>query len=337
MKAFEYVAPTSVDGAVERLAESPGESLPLAGGMDLLGLMKDYVLEPERLVSLGNIGDLYGIESTDDGGLRIGAMVTVAEIASDARIQADWPALAAAATEVGTPQIRNRGTLGGNLCQRPRCWYFRSDLFDCLRKGGGGCFAVDGDNRYHAIIDNAPCPIVHPSNCAVPLQAYGATITVASAPPRGSSELIVDSMPIADFFVRPARNIRRENVLDGEQVVTAVELPATSARSATYLVKHKQSHDWPLALASAVLEMSGGTATSVSIVMGAVAPIPWRAEGAEQALTGQQVTVQTAEAAADRAVEDAEPLDYNAYKVRLARTAVKRAILEAAGIDWATG
>ena len=337
MKAFEYVAPTSVEGAVERLAERPDESLPLAGGMDLLGLMKDYVLEPERLVSLGDIGDLRAIEPTAGGGLRIGAMVTVADIAADERIAATWPALAAAAGEVGTPQIRNRGTIGGNLCQRPRCWYFRSELFDCLRKGGGGCFAIDGDNRYHAIIDNAPCPIVHPSNCAIALQAFDATVTVARPAAAGSSEVTLEVMPIADFFVRPSLNIRRENVLGPEQVVTAIELPATSASSATYVIKHKQSHDWPLAMASAVLEMNGGTVGSARIVMGAVAPIPWRAEAAEQALAGQPVTVASADAAAERAVEDAEPLDYNAYKVRLARTAVKRAILEAAGIDWATG
>ncbi len=336
MKAFEYVAPTSVEGAVNRLEERAGESQPLAGGMDIIGLMKDYVLQPERIVALRDVGDLRGIEPTADGGLRIGAMVTVAEIAADERIRANWPALAAAAGEVGTPQIRNRGTIGGNLCQRPRCWYFRSEAFTCLRKGGAACFAVDGDNRYHAIFDTAPCPIVHPSNCAIALQAYGAGVTVAG-PGTADEPVRLESMSMADFFVRPARNIRRENVLTEDQIVTSIELPAAGGVSATYTIKHKQSHDWPQAMATAVLEMDGTTVTSASIVMGAVAPIPWRSDAAEQSITGQTVSVTTAEAAADAAVADAEPLDHNAYKVRLARTAVKRAILEAAGIDWATG
>lgn len=335
MKAFEYVAPTTVDGAVDRLEEYP-DSLPMAGGMDLIGLMKDYVLEPELIVALGEVGDLHGIEATADGGLRIGAMVTIAEVAADQRVRDHYPALAAAAAEVGTPQIRNRGTIGGNLCQRPRCWYFRSEYFNCLRKGGSACFAVDGDNRYHAVFDTAPCPIVHPSNTAVALQALGAQVTVAG-PGSGDAALSVGSMAMADFFVRPARNITRENVLDHEQIVAAIELPPTTARSATYTIKHKQSHDWPLAMASAVLEMSGDIVSSARIVMGAVAPIPWRAPSAEAYLTGRSVNVASAEEAADLAVADAEPLDHNAYKVRLARTAVKRAVLEAAGVDWATG
>jgi len=337
MKAFEYVAPTNVKGAVDRLEERPGESQPLAGGMDIIGLMKDYVLQPERLVALGDIGDLRGIAQTDDGGLRIGAMVTVAEIAADERIRTNWPALAAAAEQVGMPQIRNRGTIGGNLCQRPRCWYFRSEYFECLRKGGAACFAVDGDNRYHAIFDTGPCPIVHPSNCAIALQAYGASVMVAGPGPRSSEDLRFQSMPIADFFVRPARNIRQENVLEDDEIVTMIELPPASTNAATYVIKHKQSHDWPIVMASAVLDMDGGTARAASIVMGAVAPIPWRSEAAERSITGQVVSVASAEAAAEAAVADAEPLDHNAYKVRLARTAVKRAILEAAGIDWTTG
>lgn len=337
MKAFEYVAPSSLEGAVDRLNERPDESLPLAGGMDLIGLMKDYVLGPERLVALRNIGDLNGIEETADGGLRIGAMVTVAEIAADARVRDRWPALAAAAGQVGTPQIRNRGTIGGNLCQRPRCWYFRSEHYECLRKGGSACFAVDGDNRYHAIFDTAPCPIVHPSNCAVALQAYGASVTVAGPGSGGSEPLRMQDMSIADFFVRPARNIRRENVLGADQVVASIVLPAASNNAATYTIKHKQSHDWPLAMATAVLDMNGSVVSSASIVMGAVAPIPWRSAAAEQSITGQTASVASAEVAAAAAVADAEPLDYNGYKVRLARTAVKRAILEAAGIDWATG
>ena len=335
MKAFEYVAPTTVDGAIDRLEEHPNNSLPMAGGMDLIGLMKNYVLQPDVIVALGDVGGLSQIEATDDGGLRIGAMVTIADIAADDHIRTNYPALAAAAAAVGTPQIRNRGTIGGNLCQRPRCWYFRSEYYDCLRKEGSACFAVDGDNRYHAIFDTAPCPIVHPSNVAVALQAYGANVVVAG--PGADGALSVESMAMGDFFVRPANNVHQENVLYHDQIVAAIELTGTTANSASYTIKHKQSHDWPLAMASVVLDMNGGTVNSANIVMGAVAPIPWRAEGAEQYLVGQTVTIGSAEEAADRAVADAEPMEHNAYKVRLARTAVKRAILEAAGVDWATG
>ena len=335
MKAFEYVAPTTVDGAIDRLDEHPDNSLPMAGGMDLIGLMKNYVLQPDVIVALSDVGDLGEIEVTTDGGLRIGAMVTIADIAADDRIRSNYPALAAAAADVGTPQIRNRGTIGGNLCQRPRCWYFRSEYYNCLRKGGSACFAVDGDNRYHAIFDTAPCPIVHPSNVAVALQAYGANVAVAG--PGTNGALSVESMAMGDFFVRPANNVHQENVLDHDQIVAAIELTGTTANSASYTIKHKQSHDWPLAMASVVLDMNGDTVNSANIVMGAVAPIPWRAEGAEQYLVGQTVTIGSAEEAADRAVADAEPMEHNAYKVRLARTAVKRAILEAAGVDWTTG
>lgn len=332
MKAFEYVSPTSVDGAVDRLAERRGEALALAGGMDLLGMMKDGVARPERLVDVKEIEAMEATRPTDDGGLSVGALVTVAEIAADDRIRSSWPALSQAAAEVGTPQIRNRGTLGGNLCQRPRCWYFRSSLFQCLRKGGDSCFAIDGDNRYHAVLDNFTCPIVHPSNCAVPLLAYDASIMVVGPEETGRE---ARTMPLADFFVRPSRNIRRENVLEPDQLVTRVILPPARGVSATYVVNHKQSHDWPLALATAVLQMESGDVARARVVMGAVAPIPWRSTAAEEALVGAPVTPDTAAAAAEAALADATPLDHNAYKVSIARTAVQRAVLEAAGIDWA--
>ena len=236
MKAFEYVAPTTVDGAIDRLEEHPNNSLPMAGGMDLIGLMKNYVLQPDVIVALGDVGGLSQIEASDDDGLRIGAMVTIADIASDDHIRSNYPALAAAAAAVGTPQIRNRGTIGGNLCQRPRCWYFRSEYYDCLRKEGSSCFAVDGDNRYHAIFDTSPCPIVHPSNVAVALQAYGANVLVAG--PGADGALAVESMAIEDFFVRPANNVHQENVLYHDQIVAAIELPGTTANSASYTIKH---------------------------------------------------------------------------------------------------
>ena len=164
--------------------------------------MKNYVLQPDVIVALGDVGGLSQIEASDDDGLRIGAMVTIADIAADDHIRSNYPALAAAAAAVGTPQIRNRGTIGGNLCQRPRCWYFRSEYYDCLRKEGSSCFAVDGDNRYHAIFDTSPCPIVHPSNVAVALQAYGANVLVAG--PGADGALAIESMAICLLYTSPS-------------------------------------------------------------------------------------------------------------------------------------
>lgn len=324
MKSFEYVAPTSVDGAVERLSEPEGTALPLAGGMDLLGLMKDNVARPDRLVNLKEVEGADAIGRADDGGLEIGALVTLSRVAEDERIVAEYPALAAAAESVGTPQIRNRGTLGGNLCQRPRCWYFRSELFPCLKKGGDVCYAIGGDNRYHAIFGNDRCAIVHPSSTAPALLAHDATLAIAG--PDGSR-----AVDAAEFFVRPDVNVRTENVLDDDEIVTGVRLPpADGWRSATYVVLHKQSHDWPLGLAAVALRGSGGRVEESRVVLGAVAPIPWRSRTAEAALDGAEVTPEAAEGAADAAVADATPLDHNGYKVRIARTAVKRAVLAAA-------
>jgi xanthine dehydrogenase YagS FAD-binding subunit len=296
--------------------------------MDLLALMKDYVAQPDRLVNVKNLD--RNIVKAPDGGLRIGAAVTIADLASHADVARMYPALVQAAEEVGTPQIRNAGTVGGNLNQRPRCWYYRNEEFDCLKKGGSRCFAVDGENQYHAIFGGGPCHIIHPSSLAVPAMALGAKFRVVG--PAGEREIAAEQ-----YFVMPDRNIFGETVLQPNELLTHVILPPPgSAKSATYEVRYKQSHDWPLGAASAVLDMSGTTVRGARIVMGAVAPIPWRAQSAEAALVGKTITEQTAMAAADAAVQGAKPMTQNAYKVQIARTAVKRAIMKAAGmkVNW---
>lgn len=324
MKRFEYVEPTSLAGALQRLSETD-DAQPIAGGMDLLGLMKNEVARPELLVALERVEGLREIAVTDDGGLAVGALVTLADVAADERLAGSHAALAQAAVTVGTPQIRNRGTLGGNLCQRPRCWYFRSELFDCLKKGGDACYAIGGDNRYHAVFGNDRCAIVHPSSTAPALIALGGTIVVAAQ--EGERRL-----PAADFFVRPEANVRVENVLGPDELVARVELPAAEGwSSATHVVKHKQSHDWPLGLASVALRTQGGSVAEARVVLGAVAPVPWRAPAAEEVLAGGAVDEARAEQAAEAALADATPLDHNAYKVRIARACVKRAVLAAAG------
>ena len=324
MKAFAYVNAANEKEAIAALGTERGKVLPLAGGMDLLAMMKDYIAQPDRLVNVKNLDRT--IRRTSDGGLRIGAAVTLTELVSNADAAKIYPALVQAAAEVGTPQIRNAGTVGGNLNQRPRCWYFRNEEFHCLKKGGARCFAVEGENQYHAIFGDGPCHIVHPSSLAVPAIALNARFRIVG--PAGERDVAA-----AEYYQMPDRNLFGETVLAPNELLTHVILPAPgNARSATYEVRFKQSHDWPLAIASVLLSMQGNTVRAARVVMGAVAPVPWRSPAAEAALTGKALTEEGAMAAADAAVTGAKPMAHNAYKVQIARTAVKRAIMKAAGM-----
>ena len=324
MKPFAYVNAAGEKEAIAALGPERGKFLPIAGGMDLLALMKDYVAQPDRLVNVKGLDRT--IARTPDGGMRIGAAVTLAQLAEHADAKRMYPALTEAAAEVGTPQIRNAGTVGGNINQRPRCWYFRNEEFPCLKKGGAQCFAVEGENQYHAIFGDGPCHIVHPSSLAVPSVALGASFRVVG--PAG--ERLVEA---GEYFQMPDRNLFGETVLAPNELLTHVLLPAPGgARTATYEVRFKQSHDWPLAFASVALSMSGDNVRAARIVMGAVAPIPWRSPAAEAALTGKRLTEEAAMTAADAAVQGARPMTLNGYKVQIARTAVKRAIMKAAGL-----
>jgi xanthine dehydrogenase YagS FAD-binding subunit len=241
-----------------------------------------------------------------------------------------YPAVAAAAIEVGTPQIRNQGTVGGNLNQRPRCWYFRNEEFVCFKKGGNTCFSPAGENQFHAIFGGGPTFIVHPSSLAVPFVAYGATFRLLG--PKGER-----MVPAAEYFTMPTlANVQRENVLQPDELLTHVILPAPgSIKSGHYEVRYKTSHDWPIAFATVLLTMSGSTVQAARVVMGAVAPVPWRSQAAEQALAGKAITPAVAADAADAALRGAMPLSQNAYKIQVAKTAVERAILHAAGLPVA--
>jgi xanthine dehydrogenase YagS FAD-binding subunit len=322
--AFAYVNAANEKEAIAALGTERGKFLPLAGGMDLLAMMKDYIAQPDRIVNVKNLDRT--IRKGQDGGLRIGSAVTLTELVAHADAARLYPALVQAAGEVGTPQIRNAGTVGGNLNQRPRCWYFRNEEFHCLKKGGPRCFAVEGENQYHAIFGDGPCHIVHPSSLAVPAIALNARFRIVG--PAGEREV-----PAAEYYQMPDRNLFGETVLAPNELLTHVILPAPgAARNATYEVRFKQSHDWPLAMASVVLSMSGKTVQGARVVMGAVAPVPWRSAPAEAALTGKAISEEAAMAAADAAVAGAKPMTQNAYKVQIARTAVKRAIMRAAGM-----
>jgi xanthine dehydrogenase YagS FAD-binding subunit len=325
VKAFAYVNPTNEKDAVAALSPEFEKALPLAGGQDLLARMKDYITQPDRIVNVKQ-----ALESTVtpvSGGLRIGAAVKMVDLAEHADVTRLYPAIVAAAIEVGTPQIRNQGTVGGNLNQRPRCWYFRNEEFVCLKKGGNRCFSISGENQFNAILGAGPSFIVHPSSLAVPMVAYGATFRLVG--PNG--ERLV---PAADYFTLPTKNVRTENVLAPNELLTHVILPAPgNLKSGHYEVRYKTSHDWPIAFATVLLAMNGSTVQSARVVMGAVAPIPWRSPAAEQALAGKTITEETAAAAAEAALQGARPLSENAYKIQVAKTAVKRAILRAAGMQ----
>ncbi len=327
MKPFSYVNPANERDAVRALGTDRDKVMPLAGGQDLLARLKDYVAQPDRIVNVKGALDAT-VTPMPGGGLKIGAGMKLVDLAEHAQVAKLYPAISRAAIEVGTPQIRNQGTVGGNLNQRPRCWYFRNEEFVCFIKGGNQCFSPAGENQFHAIFGSGPSFIVHPSSLAVPSVAYGATFRLAG--PNG--ERMVSA---ADYFTMPTlKNVETENVLAPNELLTHVILPAPGAvKSGHYEVRFKESHDWPIAFATVLLTMSGQTVRGARVVMGAVAPVPWRSEAAEAALVGKPINEETAAAAAAAALRDARPLSQNAYKIQVARTAVKRAILNAAGIE----
>jgi xanthine dehydrogenase YagS FAD-binding subunit len=325
VKAFAYVNPANEKEAAAALRDA-GVAMPIGGGQDILARMKDYITQPDRIVNVK--GALDSTITAVAGGLRIGAAVKIADLAENAQVMRLYPSIAAAAIEVGTPQIRNQGTVGGNVNQRPRCWYFKNEEFLCYKKGGNRCFAPAGENQYHAIFGNdGPSHIVHPSSLAVPFVAYGAKFRVVSA--SGEREIAA-----ADYFTLPTlQNVLKENVLANDELLTHVILPAPGvAKHGHYEVRYKESHDWPLAFATVVLTMQGTTISKASVVMGAVAPIPWRSQDAERALVGKTLSEATAVAAGEAAVRGAAPLSRNGYKVQIAKTAVKRAVMRAAGL-----
>jgi xanthine dehydrogenase YagS FAD-binding subunit len=329
VKAFAYVNPANEKEAVAAL-KSGGTALPLAGGMDLLARMKDYIQQPDRIVNVKNALETTAVR-TPDGGMKIGAATKIVDLLENQEVSRSYPALARAAGEIGTPQIRNSGTVGGNINQRPRCWYFRNEEFVCFKKGGNRCFSPTGENQFHAIFGNSgPSHIVHPSNLAVPLVAYGARFRIFGS--NGEREVAA-----SDYFTMPTpQNVQKENILADDELLTHVILPpAGNVKSGFYEIRYKQSHDWPLAFATVVATMNGNNVQSARVVLGAVAPVPWRSEDAERALVGKALNESTAAAAAEAAVRGAQPLSRNGYKVQIAKTAVKRAILQAAGIKTA--
>jgi xanthine dehydrogenase YagS FAD-binding subunit len=320
MQSFEYANPTNLKEAVGLLGSSWGEADVLAGGTDLISLLKEELHKPKRVVNIKGVRELGGIQKTA-AGLRIGATVTFDELAASAEVRAAFRSLHQAAMGVSSPQIRNMGTVGGDLCQRPRCWYFRGG-FGLLATQNGKALAPDGENKYHAIFGGGPAYFVSPSSLGPALVALGAKIKLVSA--KGPREVAA-----AQFFLSPRDENTREVDLRPDEILTEVIVPLAATRNATYEVRQKEALDWPLATASVALKMKGTAVASAKIVLGHVAPTPWDAKDAAQALAGKTVTPESAEAAGKAAVAGAAPLSQNAYKVQLARVAVKRALLEA--------
>jgi xanthine dehydrogenase YagS FAD-binding subunit len=323
MQGFEYANPATLQEALSLLGSNWDDAHVLAGGTDQISLMKDYIHTPKRVVNIKNIKELHGVSKTGQG-LRIGAAVTFDELSMNPLVRAEYPSIITAVMGVTSPQIRNMGTAGGDLCQRPRCWYFRNG-YGVLALMDGKSLVPNGENRYHAIFGGGPAYFVSASSLGPALVALGAKVKIVSA--KGSRTVDVEK-----FFVAPQDDKSREIDLQPNEILTEIVIPsATGKKNATYEVRQKEALDWPLATASVALEMSGNSVKSARIVLGHVAPTPWVAAQAEQAIAGQTIDEDTAAKVAEAAVAGAAPLSQNAYKVTLARVAVKRALLAASG------
>ncbi len=327
MNNFTFVDCRTVEEALGQLTPDATGTVIKAGGMDLLDLMKEDIVSPSKLVNIRNIDSLRGISTSKDG-LHLGPLSTLSEIAAHPEVQRTYAGLADAAGHAATPQVRNMATLGGNLMQRPRCWYFRSSDFDCKKKGGTSddCHAHDGENQYHAVVYNGTCAMVHPSSTAVPLLAMNAQVELTSK--RGKR-----TVAMSEFYVPPEKSLINETAVQPGELITRIFVPAPEpgTRSAYQKYGEKESFDWPIADAGVVLVMEGSRCKKAAIVLGVAAPTPLRATSAEAILTGKTIDEAAARAAAKAAMQTATPLSQNGYKVQLFQTAIYRTVLLAAG------
>ena len=328
MAVFDYVVARSIQEGLELIADSSVATLPIGGGTDLLPLLKDGVTAAERLVAIDAIPGMDAITQLEEG-LSIGAAATIADVASHPVIRSGYPVLAQAAIGLATPQIRTVGTIGGNLNQRPRCWYFRSPLIPCLKKGGDRCYALAGTTKYLCVTGGDRCYIVHPSDIGVALSVLDASVEIAG--PAGARTLA-----IGDFFSGPGPDPTRENVLEPGEIVTRVLLPANPPNRSLYLkVRERESGDFALVSVAAALWLadspSGPVVRKARIALGGVAPAPYRAVEVEQALTATAVAGLDTETLAPLTLPEAAPLAQNGYKVPMARGMVQRAVAQLIG------
>jgi xanthine dehydrogenase YagS FAD-binding subunit len=324
MKSFENIDARSVKEAVsllQKFQQQKKVAAVVGGGSEYLQLMKDQVVTPDYVINLKTIPGLNTIRE-ERGGFRIGALATLAELEEHSSVREKLLILADAAGEAASPQIRNAGTIAGNICQRPFCWYFRSSYFNCLRKGGSVCYTVTGDGRFHAILGAGPSYIVHPSDTAPALVALDARIKIAG--PAGEKTL-----PLEKFFVLPSVDFKRENVLNPAEIVTEiyVPMPKSGSKGFYHKVRERQAWDHAIVSVATVIQSNRGIVREARVVLGGVAPIPWRATGAEEFLRGKPLDEANAQKAGDIALEGARPLKDNVYKIGMAKSLVQRGLL----------
>ena len=324
---FSYAAASTVDEVLEVLGV---DCRPLAGGVDLMDRLKEGLVAPDKLVSLKRIGELAQVRA-DAEGLHVGALVSLAVLAAHHALDGpEWACLRGALGETASPQIRHMATLGGNLLQRPRCWYLRNKLTHCLRKGGPRCFAFRGENQRHAILGGGPCYIVHPSDPAAALLALDARVAIAG--PGGSAHVWgsagVRTVPLGEFYLLPKQDAQRETILGDDELLTEVVIPApaSGARGTYCKVAERGERDFALASVAVQVTLAEGRVAQARIVLGGVAPVPWRAPEAEAALVGQPLSEAAIQAASMAATAGARPLSQNGYKVELAQGLVREAL-----------
>ena len=324
MREFRIAEPRTADELAALLNETREPVALMAGGTDLIDELKSGVEKAGLVVDLRKVEGLSGIAREKDG-LRIGAMTRVVELAEDAAVARDFPSLRQAALSLATPQLRNMGTVGGNLCQRPRCWYYRDPQVVCRKKGGFNCYAFQGRNKYHALFGGGSCFIVYPSDLAPALTSLGARVTVGTA--KGDKVVALEQ-----FYSLPDVDVTRENVLQKGQFLKSVSVPAPKAGQKSAYVKLKERGTWDFALVSAAVTgiVKAGVFAEISIVMGGIAPVPWRLKKAEDVLRGKPATGTSVRQAVEAALQDASPLRENGYKADLVFAALKEAVLAVA-------
>ena len=335
MDKFSWYEAKSVEDAVDKANATASDILGKkqngssvifkAGGIDLLDLMKEGLVNPSTLVGVKTIPGLDQISFDETSGLKIGANVTLADLESNDEIKKKYLALHQAVAHAGTPQLRNSATLGGNLAQRTRCWYFRSIEHDCYRKGSGTCFAQNGENEFHAIMNNDTCASVHSSSVSTALMAFNAKVQITSSD--GKSK----EVGMEEFFVHPEADSKNETILQSGDLITGVIVPPVSDATKSYYIKYgtRESHDWAMADVAVVTEMSAGKCKRAEVVLGAAAPVPIKSADAAKKLVGKSISESVAKAAGKASMKGATPLAGNEYKVPVFEIIVKRAILKA--------
>jgi xanthine dehydrogenase YagS FAD-binding subunit len=319
LPSFSYIRARSLDEAIRYLSLDGARAH--AGGTDLLGCLRDRVFDVTTVVSIAGLKELRGLGETPTGGFRIGALTTIAEVACNPVIRSKYRALSMAASEVASPQLRHQGTIGGNLCQKPRCWYYRGE-FHCLRKGGDQCYAVEGENQYHCIFGGENCFIVHPSDTAPALVAMQASVTIAG--PNGQRTLAVEN-----FLMPPAQDYMRETLLEPTEIVTEIVLPppVEGLRSSYRKVRARRAWDFALAGVALAIVFTEDQVVDSRVVLSGAAPMPWRSAEAEKVVKGSRLDWGRAAKAAEAAVKNAEPMEQNEYKIPLFRGLIEQQLM----------